>query len=325
MTLKITLNSNRLRILIILTVSLMMLLTLISCSAVNSGLQKDENTTIKESRNATGYNNYEEAAEQDSSKTETTNASLTTRKMIFTAAMDIETLDYEKSITDFEALVEEYEGFIQDSRIESSTGINTRKSLRTAVYRVRIPSTKLSTFRKAAGDIGTITLNDLSGDDVTDSYYDTQARLEALQVQEERLLALLEKAEELKDIIDLEDRLSQLRYEIETLTGSLNKWDALVEMSTVNVEITEVASLTEPDPETFGQQISKMFTDSVNALTETLKQLVIALVAILPFLVVFGTIATAVIIPVVRSSKKKRRQREAEMEALRSGLTGKQD
>ncbi|MDD2392599.1 MAG: DUF4349 domain-containing protein [Eubacteriales bacterium] len=325
MTLKITLNSNRLRILIILTVSLMMLLTLISCSAVNSGLQKDENTTIKESRNATGYNNYEEAAEQDSSKTETTNASLTTRKMIFTAAMDIETLDYEKSITDFEALVEEYEGFIQDSRIESSTGINTRKSLRTAVYRVRIPSTKLSTFRKAAGDIGTITLNDLSGDDVTDSYYDTQARLEALQVQEERLLALLEKAEELKDIIDLEDRLSQLRYEIETLTGSLNKWDALVEMSTVNVEITEVASLTEPDPETFGQQISKMFTDSVNALTETLKQLVIALVAILPFLVVFGTIAAAVIIPVVRSSKKKRRQREAEMEALRSGLTGKQD
>lgn len=325
MTLKITLNSNRLRILIILTVSLMMLLTLISCSAVNNGLQKDENTTIKESRNATGYNNYEEAAEQDSSKTETTNASLTTRKMIFTAAMDIETLDYEKSITDFEALVEEYEGFIQDSRIESSTGINTRKSLRTAVYRVRIPSTKLSTFRKAAGDIGTITLNDLSGDDVTDSYYDTQARLEALQVQEERLLALLEKAEELKDIIDLEDRLSQLRYEIETLTGSLNKWDALVEMSTVNVEITEVASLTEPDPETFGQQISKMFTDSVNALTETLKQLVIALVAILPFLVVFGTIAAAVIIPVVRSSKKKRRQREAEMEALRSGLTGKQD
>ena len=325
MTLKITLNSNRLRILIILTVSLMMLLTLISCSAVNSGLQKDENTTIKESRNATGYNNYEEAAEQDSSKTETTNASLTTRKMIFTAAMDIETLDYEKSITDFEALVEEYEGFIQDSRIESSTGINTRKSLRTAVYRVRIPSTKLSTFRKAAGDIGTITLNDLSGDDVTDSYYDTQARLEALQVQEERLLALLDKAEELKDIIDLEDRLSQLRYEIETLTGSLNKWDALVEMSTVNVEITEVASLTEPDPETFGQQISKMFTDSVNALTETLKQLVIAFVAILPFLVVFGTIAAAVIIPVVRSSKKKRRQREAEMEALRSGLTGKQD
>ncbi|MFA6736644.1 MAG: DUF4349 domain-containing protein, partial [Saccharofermentanales bacterium] len=134
-----------------------------------------------------------------------------------------------------------------------------------------------------------------------------------------------DKAEELKDIIDLEDRLSQLRYEIETLTGSLNKWDALVEMSTVNVEITEVASLTEPDPETFGQQISKMFTDSVNALTETLKQLVIALVAILPFLVVFGTIAAAVIIPVVRSSKKKRRQREAEMEALRSGLTGKQD
>ncbi|MDD4327792.1 MAG: DUF4349 domain-containing protein [Eubacteriales bacterium] len=325
MTLKITLNSNRLRILIILTVSLMMLLTLISCSAVNSGLQKDENTTIKESRNATGYNNYEEAAEQDSSKTETTNASLTTRKMIFTAAMDIETLDYEKSITDFEALVEEYEGFIQDSRIESSTGINTRKSLRTAVYRVRIPSTKLSTFRKAAGDIGTITLNDLSGDDVTDSYYDTQARLEALQVQEERLLALLEKAEELKDIIDLEDRLSQLRYEIETLTGSLNKWDALVEMSTVNVEITEVASLTEPDPETFGQQISKMFTDSVNALTETLKQLVIALVAILPFLVVFGTIAAAVIIPIVRNSRKKRRKREAEMEALRSGLTGKQD
>jgi hypothetical protein len=68
------------------------------------------------------------------------------------------------------------------------------------------------------GNIGTITLNTITGDDVTDQYFDAQSRLSALRVQETRLLVeLLEEAASLEDILDIEDRLSEVRYEIERL------------------------------------------------------------------------------------------------------------
>ena len=313
------------RYLAVTIASLLLLFQMIGCKASYDSGNELIQTDKKNTADTQGYDNYDDSAQEAASDKEESDSAGFNRKLIFTASMDIETLDYDKSISDFEALVDEYEGFIQDSRIESSSGINAGKDLRSASFKVRIPSDKLNAFRKAAGDIGTITLNTVSGDDVTDQYYDTKARLNTLQVQEERLLALLEKAEELKDIIELEDRLSELRYEIENFTGNINKLDALVEMSTVNVDITEVKTLTEPEPENFGQQIAVIFTASINALVSTLKQIALGLVAVFPFLIVFGGIALVIILLSVRSSKRKRRQREAELEALRSGLGGKKE
>ncbi len=311
---------------LIVLAAIFMVFSIIGCSS-DIGGPGSEKTTKENVYNSEGYANYDESpsGEEADNNSDDLKDQDFTRKMIYTAAMDIETLEYDKCVSDFEALVEEYEGFVQDSRIESSSGINSSKALRQASFKVRIPADKLDAFRKAAGNIGTVTVNTKSGDDVTEQYYDAEARLNALEIQEERLLALLEKAETLTEIIELEDRLSELRYEIEDFTGKLNKWDALVAMSTLQANIYEVRSLSEPDPENFGQQISRMFTGSIKALVETLKSIALGLVAILPFLVLFGGIAVVIIIIAVRVNRKKRRKREAEIEALRSGLSGKQE
>lgn len=252
-----------------------------------------------------GYNkNTELSSEKDSE------GIIDDRKIIFTASLSLETIDYDKSISDFENLIDEYEGFIQESHVESSTGLNSKSKLRSAEYIVRVPSEKLDAFRAAAGDIGTILVNTKSGDDITERYIDTESRLNSLEIQEERLLALLEKAETLEDIIKLEDRLAQLRYEIEGYTGSIQKWDALVEMSTVTVSIEEVEVLSEPEPDSFWEQISAIFLRSIDALGKTLKNIVLVIVAVLPFILVFGGVALVIILVALKAGKSKRENKD---------------
>ena len=52
-------------------------------------------------------------------------------------------------------------------------------------------------------------------DDVTLRYVDVDSHKKALETEQERLLALLEKAENVEDIITIENRLSDVRYELE--------------------------------------------------------------------------------------------------------------
>ena len=75
-----------------------------------------------------------------------------------------------------------------------------------------------------------------------------EARLKSLKLQEERLLTILSKAELLQDIIELERELSNVRYEIENYTGTLKKWDNLIEYSKVTIDVYEVHEIKEEEP-----------------------------------------------------------------------------
>ena len=95
-----------------------------------------------------------------------------------------------------------------------------------------------------AGELGNVLSLNRRQEEITEAYYDTEARLTALKTQEERLLAIMEKAETLDDIIRLEDALSDVRYQIESLSGTMRRYDNLVEMATVEVSLREVESTT---------------------------------------------------------------------------------
>ena len=66
------------------------------------------------------------------------------------------------------------------------------------------------------GKIGTVTYTNKSSEDITLDYVDVESRIEALEVEQERLLALLESAQDLESVIQLESRLSEVRYQLET-------------------------------------------------------------------------------------------------------------
>jgi len=225
------------------------------------------------------------------------------RKIIYRSSLKIETKEYDKSITALENLINEFGGFIQDSRVETQTQTGRSYSLRRATYTLRIPAEKRLEFLTASGNVGTIILNETKGEDVTDKFFDSQARLEAYKTQETRLLELLSEASNLSEILEIEDRLSTVRYEIEYLTGTLSKLSALISLSTVNVEILEVRELSEPDPETFGEEIVKTFNSSIKALVTTLRYATLAIVALLPFFTVL-LIFIAILILVIKKARR---------------------
>ena len=151
-------------------------------------------------------------------------------------------------------------------------------------------------------------------EDITGSYFDTQARLNALEQEEKRLLELLEKAETLDEIIQLEDRISNVRYEIESLTSQMKIYDKEVAYSTVSIFLEDVTEYSAKP--SFGSRTWEAFTGGWNSFVSTVQSVIVALIWFLLFLVVGGAVVIIVVVCVKRSGRKKRAKFLADTENI---------
>jgi len=117
---------------------------------------------------------------------------------------------------------------------------------------------------------------------------DTEARLKSLKIQEERFLELMKNAKDVKDIIELEKSLTEVRYQIESLTGALKQWDNLVEYSTINIGLNEVSELSigEGSNSSLGDKVVVAFKKSIRSIVNLGKGTVVFVVAIIPYLII---------------------------------------
>ena len=132
-------------------------------------------------------------------------------KLIENLYYEIETLQFDDSVEQIQSLYESLGGYVQESSVEGLSG----QSLRFAHYILRIPQEKAAQLKERTAELGNVLRTDSSVQNVTDEYYDIEARLKSLRTQEERLLALLEQSGSLEDIVQLEQALSDATYEIE--------------------------------------------------------------------------------------------------------------
>lgn len=230
--------------------------------------------------NTKSDNNLSNNTKEESKQTEGV------RKIIQSANLIMETKEFDKTVNFITDSVTKENGYIQTSEITGGKSPEgDYKGNRTAHFVVRIPKDKLKAFLASSEPYGTILNSKISGDDITSNYFDTEARLKTLEIQEERLLTLLKKSEKIEDIIELEKRLSEIRYQIENLTGTLKKWDNLIELATVDISIREVQELKalKDKPQGYGDKIVNTFKDSVSLLYSMLKNLLLALIAIIPY------------------------------------------
>lgn len=292
-----------LRILGIVTAALCLLFIITGCKAKSASDNYGQVAYEKEAVHERGFENLGNNDDVSENKSE---SALYGRKKIKSADIEVETIDYDKSLSSLEKLVSEFEGFIQNSKVQTGGTYNKGASYRRAEYTIRIPAENLDKFLNRSGEIGNVISKNSNGEDISDQYFDTQAHLEALKIQEERLLELLKKADKLSDILDLEKELTSVRYQIEQLTGSLKKWDALIDLSTVNITIEEVVRITEDSPNNFWGKLVSTFKDSVYALGRVLETAAIVLTALLPFVITIGFIALIVLIIIRVVAKKKK-------------------
>ncbi|WP_105617041.1 DUF4349 domain-containing protein [Vallitalea okinawensis] len=264
---------------------------------------------------ATGYTSQEEAKEEPKEESatsdnsdgqeENTEKSLGDEpKLIITRYYDIETLDYERSTQFIEEQVKHLDGYIEHSEIEGGS-INNQYGYRSAYYKVRIPKGKEDVFVERLGDIGVITNKREEAEDVTLEYYDMESRLHTKEVQQERLLAILDEADDLEAIIKLEKELAEVTYEIDSMTSQLKRWDNLIDYTTLYISLHEVQEVTEVvfNP-SLGDKISKTFQGSIEALKSLAEGLLLLTVGAIPFIIILGILA-AFIIPIWKKNRKK--------------------
>ena len=237
-------------------------------------------------------------------------------KIIYTANVDLETLEFEETIAALYKLIEANGAFIETSSV-SGTNYNAKyygyNSYRTAYFTIRVPKENFAGLTGSLSSIGNVTQSRTSADNITASFLDTESRLKAYRTEESNLLDMMEKADTVEDMITIQDRLSWVRYEIESLTSQLNNWQRRVDYSTLNLNVTEVKEYTEEPVEekTFGEEIRDGFNSSVKWLKQALRDIAVFVVSALPVLVlpliilIPAGIILLIVLLAVRSHKKK--------------------
>jgi len=173
----------------------------------------------------------------------------------------------------------------------------------------------LAAVTASLDSIGNVTSLRSDADNITSQFYDTQSRLNSYKTQEERLLDMLSKADNVSDMIEIETRLADIRYQVESLTTTLRNWQNAVDYSTLTLYINEVAELTEitpVQPRSYWQQISdglKANTKSVGAFFKNLFKWIVINLLVLIILAVLAIIAFIFIRKYIKRANTQAKQR----------------
>ena len=238
---------------------------------------------------------------------------LENRKIIRNANVSVQTLEFDAFLEKLNEQVESLGGFVETSNIGGRTYYNQTK-LRNAYLVVRVPAENLDALLAAVDGLGNVTNMNTGMRDVTTAYIDSEKHLESLRVEQEALLKILESATTVEDLITVQNRLSEVRYEIESYEAILRTYDDQIDLSTVEINLNEAERVTVTEPETFWQEVSRRFKDSMEDVGDNLKSFGAGVMGNAPHIVVFlvinGLIALIVVL-IVRGSIKSAAKRRA--------------
>lgn len=290
--------------LFVLLLCVILAFTLISCS-------KSADMSVNEIGSAADYQYSSDNAEivTESYKADADAAAgvsaTQNEKIIKTVELSVETKGYDAYIAALSSSVINFGGYVETSTADFGNGYTSN---RYATYTVRIPADKLDEFLTAAGENGTITSKTENQQNVTLEYVDLESRIEAYKTEKATLTNLLEKAASLENVLAIQERLSEVNYQIETYTSQLKVLENRVSYSTVTLRIYEVERVTETEP-TVWSRIKNTFADNLENLTEWFKDIVVGFVGGLPILIPAGAaiaVAALILHRIIRKRRAKR-------------------
>ncbi len=234
------------------------------------------------------------------------------RKLIKNVNLDTETEEFDTLMQTVTEKAESLGGYIEASNVYNGSYYNGNTN-RNASLTLRIPAEHLNEFLSAVAENSNVINRDESVTDVTLQYVDMKSHKEALETEQTRLLELLEKAESVEDIITIESRLSEVRYQIESMESQLRTMDNQVSYSTVYLYINEVKKLTPVKEQTTWEKISTGFMESLENVGYGFKNFFIGLIIRLPYLAVWAVVILIAVLAfklICRGSKKRKAARQ---------------
>lgn len=217
-------------------------------------------------------------------------------KLIFSADMRVQTLDFDEAEKGLYSLVEKVGGYFEFISQDNGSWYSDDSSYKYASYTVRVPSDRFQEFISSVSEGMHVVNMSQNAQDVGQVYFDTERRLETLKNKHDRLEELLSNASNMTDIIELESALSDTEYQIEQYTSDLQRYDSLIDYSTVTIGIEKVSEYATGITEelTFWQRLGRSISqgaadfgwwlgDMVNWIGYHIIQLVILAAVIIAF------------------------------------------
>lgn len=234
------------------------------------------------------------------------------RKLIKTVRLEMQTKEFDALVEGLRNKIQEMDGYIESSSVWGNSYYYS--STRSSEYTVRVPSDRLDEFIQVVSGLGNVTYKSESVEDVTLQYVDVESRQKALETEQERLLELLEQADNLEDLLTIESRLSEVRYELENYGSQKRILDNQIDYSTIYINISEVERITEVGEKTFFEEIADRFSNSLYNVGRGLREFVIVLIGSLPVLAVWAVILVLIILVIRKlfyGKKKEKTEKKA--------------
>lgn len=291
---------------IALLLALMMILSLLAgCGAKSSQMSMDMGAMDMAVEAPAANESYESASDTASITGSVSEAVQTGQKLIRTVNITAETEDLDALLPQVLNQVSALQGYVESQELfgGSSSASYRRRSVNLTI---RIPAEKLDSFLGQVKDASNVVSYSESQEDVTLTYVSTESRIKALETEQERLLELLSKAENMTDLLEIESRLTEVRYELENVTSRLRVLANQVDYATVYLYINQVKVYTEVEEQTLWQRISSGFGQNLRNMGEGLQDFFVWFVTYSPQLVILAAIIALVVVSLRRRAKKRR-------------------
>jgi len=227
------------------------------------------------------------------------------RKWVITVDISAETEDLDASLEGVMEKVSALSGYVENQSIHNGSAYAQRR-YRSANLTLRIPADKETEFTQGISDITNVVSSSRNADDITLQYVDTETRVTALETERDRLLELMEQAETMSDLLEIEGRLTDVRYELESYASRLRRYDNQVDYATVYLSIQEVQEYTPVQELTFWQKITTGFVGSLKGLWKGIVAIVSWAIINLPYILVIGALCAGCGILISRKLKKRK-------------------
>lgn len=226
------------------------------------------------------------------------------QKLVRKVWLNAETDDLDALLQQVDEKISALSGYAESRDVYHGSPSATRR-YRRATLTIRIPVAQLDQFVSHVTELSNVTSSNETADDITLTYIATESRVKALQTEHDRLMELLAKAENMSDLLKIEERLTKVRAELEEVASKLKLYDNMVDYGTVYLELSEVKEYTDvTEPETVWQRIGKGFVQSLKDLGAFFTELFVFLVVGLPYFVILAAVILVVVL-VTKHRKKK--------------------
>ncbi|MGN1410719.1 MAG: DUF4349 domain-containing protein, partial [Eubacteriales bacterium] len=237
---------------------------------------------------------------------------LSSRKIIKNARISFQTQIYDEFLNALSNCIASYGGYIESAESYGNT-LYSQHSSRNSYITARIPAQNYDAFMSDASDMGTLTYRSESSNDVTMSYVDTESHIKALETEYEALITLLDKAQSLDDVIQLQSRLTEVNYQLDSYKSQLRTYDDLISYCTINIDVNEVYREIQPESTmTFGERIMNGLEETFIDIGDDISELTVWFITSLPYIVIWAAVivlAVFIIKSVVKRVKHKNEEK----------------